>query len=55
MIPRVKTWRVSCDALAEWFVVQAPNKALATIIVRMDYPRTWGFSLRIGLLRRKTA
>ena len=29
MIPKVKTWRVSCDGICEWFIVQAPTKALA--------------------------
>ena len=53
MVPKVKTWRVSCDGIAEYFVVQAPNKALAVIGVRLDYPRTWGHALRVGLIRRK--
>lgn len=52
MIPKVKTWRVRCDALGEWWVVQAPTRKLALLGVRMDYPRTWGLALRCGLLRR---
>jgi hypothetical protein len=52
MIPKVKRWRVTCDGIAEWFIVNTPTKALAVICVRMDYPRTWGHSLRVGLLRK---
>ena len=54
-IPRVRTWTVNVrdnrNRIIETFHVPTINRSMARIIIKMDYPRTWGHKLTISLAR----
>jgi hypothetical protein len=55
-IPKVKTWQVTAyDAdgkINRRVTVQAPNKILARLNARHEYPRLSGHRYTVGLIRR---
>jgi hypothetical protein len=55
-IPKVKTWQVTAyDAdgkINQRVQVQAPNKILARLNARHEYPRLSGHKYTVGLIRR---
>ena len=54
-IPRVRAWIVNVrddrNRIIDTFRVPTINRRMAHLIVRMDYPSTWGRKLTISLAR----
>ena len=53
MIPKVAPYRVTCPALNETRVIEAPTPLLARLIARDQWPACWSFGLDIRRLQRR--
>lgn len=48
MIPHVRDWKIKLlDTNEVVKTISAPNRALARICFRMDYPQYWGRPIRV--------
>ncbi len=50
-IPPVRTWKVRVVETGEVLYFDTINKRMVRIIVGMDYPRLWGKTLAISLVK----
>lgn len=51
MIPKVRTWRVRVVETGEELFFDTINRRMVRLIVGMDYPRLWGKTIKISLVR----
>lgn len=52
MIPKVKNWKVNIVETGEIFEISTITKKMVGIIMKIDYPKTWGKTLKISLKRK---
>ena len=51
MIPKVRQWKCRVVETGEVFLLDTINKRMCQIILKLDYPRLWGKTVKISLVR----
>lgn len=49
MIPRIKTYKVMVVETGETYYFDTISKKMAKLIMKLDYPKSWGKTLRISV------
>jgi hypothetical protein len=51
-IPQVRTWKVTVAETGEVLWIDTITRRMAALILKLDYPRLWGKSLKIVSVRQ---
>lgn len=54
MIPRIKTYKVTVIETNETYYFDTVSRKMAKLIMKLDYPKSWGKTLRISIHNNKS-